>query len=138
MPAGAPSKGFSWSGCDPFDFTCCYKLLLCYSCTAAQSKVDVTFWEPLGSLKLHSLKLDEGPVPLRAFWASSDRAEQPGLLTVTAASLAAAAEPEAAEVTAVPVPPRSFAAQGDLYVLNSVNRLLKFDRKAAVQQVGQA
>lgn len=102
---------------------------------ALQSKVDVTFWAPLGELKLHSLKLDEGPLPLTAFWAASDRAEQPGLLTVAAASLPAGGTGAAGDAAAAGVPPRSYAAQGELYVLNTVERLPKFDRKAAVQRV---
>lgn len=102
---------------------------------ALQSKVDVTLWAPLGELKLHSLKLDEGPLPLTAFWSASDRADQPGLLTVAAASLPAGGSGVAGGAVSSGLPPRSFAAQGDLYVLNTVEGLLKFDRKAAVQRV---
>ncbi|PRW33020.1 ubiquitin-like modifier-activating enzyme ATG7 isoform X1 [Chlorella sorokiniana] len=100
-----------------------------------ESKVDVTLWAPLGELKLHFLKLDEGPLPLTTFWAASDRAEQPGLLTVAAASLPAGGSGAAGDAAAAGVPPRSFAAQGELYVLNTVEGLLKVDRKVAVQRV---
>lgn len=92
--------------------------------------MDVTLWAPLGELKLHSLRLEEGPLPLTAFWGASDRAEQPGLLSVAAASL-----PAGGSRAAAGVPPRSFAALGELYVLNTVEGLLNFDRKAAVQRV---
>lgn len=94
-----------------------------------QSKVDVTFWSALGDLKLHRLKLEEGPEPLRASWTPSNHAELPGFLTVSAASLPGAAQEAGAAAAA------GFEAVGDLYLLNTEERMLKFDRKAAVGQV---
>ena len=108
----------------------------------AQSKVDVTFWSPLGEHKLHTLQLGEGPVPLRGHFAANSHPDQPGLLTVTAASLpevaggTAEAEAEAAAGSgALPSPASGFGASGELYVLNTAERILHIDRKAAVQQV---
>lgn len=107
-----------------------------------------TFWSALGELKLHSLKLGEGPLPLRASWSPSNHASQPGLLSVGADSLpqpgggGGAAAPAPAGGAPDLAPPRaaggspSFDAPAQLWVLNTVERLLKFDRKAAAQQVG--
>jgi hypothetical protein len=101
--------------------------------------VDVTFWSPLGEHKLHTLQLEEGPVPLRGHWAANSHPEQPGLLTVTAASLpeqAGGAAEAAAAVAGGPPPPASgFGVAGELYVLNTAERILQLNRKAAVQQV---
>ena len=106
--------------------------------------MDVTFWSPLGEHKLHTLQLEEGPVPLRGHWAATPNShpDQPGLLTVTAASLpeqaggvAEAAAADAAEAGAPPAAAHGFRVAGELYVLNTAERILQFDRKAAVQQV---
>lgn len=101
-----------------------------------QSKVEAaTFWSRLGELKLHDLKLGEGPVPLRASWAPSRHTSQPGLLTVRAASL-----PADGSSTALALAPGGggdFELAGEVYVLNTAERILSFDRKAAVQQVGR-
>ncbi|PSC74928.1 ubiquitin-like modifier-activating enzyme ATG7 [Micractinium conductrix] len=114
-----------------------------------ESKVEAaTFWSALGELKLHSLKLGEGPLPLRASWSPSNHASQPGLLSVGADSLpqpgggGGAAAPAPAGGAPDLAPPRaaggspSFDAPAQLWVLNTVERLLKFDRKAAAQQAG--
>ena len=114
----------------------------------SQSRVDVTFWGQLGAHKLHSLKLDEGPVPLEAAWTASNHAEQPGLLTVTDTSLpprpasgsgsgeASAASAAATDASTL-LPGRCYAASGELWVLNTAERLLQFDRKAAVQRAAE-
>lgn len=99
-----------------------------------QSKVEAaTFWSALGELKLHDLKLGEGPVPLRASWTASRHASQPGLLTVRAASLPA--NEGGAALALAPGSSGGFDVAGDLYLLNTAERILSFDRKVAVQQV---
>ncbi|KAL4857490.1 Ubiquitin-like modifier-activating enzyme ATG7 [Chlorella vulgaris] len=107
--------------------------LRCERLTAAtarltQSKVDVTFWSALGDFKLHDMKLEEGPQPLRGSWTPSNHAELPGVLTVSAASLPSATAAPAAG---------GFTAAGDLYVFNTQERLLQFDRRAAAAEVGR-
>ena len=103
-----------------------------------QSKVDVTFWSALGDLKLHRLKLEEGPEPLRASWSPSNHAELPGMLTVSAASLAGQPGAEGSSAAAGAPLAGAFPAAGSLYVLNTMERLASFDRKAAVAEVGAA
>ncbi|EFN52000.1 hypothetical protein CHLNCDRAFT_37099 [Chlorella variabilis] len=100
-----------------------------------QSKVDVTFWSALGDLKLHRLKLEEGPEPLRASWSPSNHAELPGMLTVSAASLAGQPGAEGSAAAAGAPLAGAFPATGSLYVLNTMERLASFDRKAAVAEV---
>ncbi|KAL4422919.1 hypothetical protein ABPG75_009116 [Micractinium tetrahymenae] len=100
-----------------------------------ESKVEAaTFWSELGELKLHSLKLEEGPVPLRAAWAPSRHASQPGLLTVSAASLPTGNGEGSAALALAPGGSGGFELAGDLYVLNTAERILTFDRKAEAQQ----
>lgn len=128
---------------------------------ALQSVVEVGFWSALGELKLHRLKLQEGPLPLQAHYTPSGHAEFPGFLSVEAAGLSGAAgeggweagpsssggggggdtpDPAAAAAEAPPQPQPpgragQVAVQGELYCLNSVEQLTKFDRKAAAHQV---
>ncbi|KAL4451192.1 hypothetical protein ABPG77_009264 [Micractinium sp. CCAP 211/92] len=98
-----------------------------------ESKVEAaTFWSALGEFKLHDLKLGEGPAPLRASWTASRHASQPGLLTVRAASLPA--KEGGTALALAPGGSGEFELAGDLYVLNTAERILSFDRKAAVQQ----
>ena len=101
-----------------------------------QSKVEAaTFWSALGELKLHDLKLGEGPVPLRAAWTASRHASQAGLLTVRASSLPA--DEGSAALALAPSGSGGFELAGELYVLNTTERILSFDRKEAAQQVGR-
>ena len=107
-----------------------------------QSIVEQQFWGELGDLKLHKLKLQEGPFPITAHYTVNNRPELPGYLSVDPKSLiqaraAVSGSPgdatgpgHGASRTAL----TTVEVQGDLYCLNTVEQLARFDRKAAVQQ----
>ncbi|GAB4815334.1 hypothetical protein N2152v2_002380 [Parachlorella kessleri] len=56
-----------------------------------QSIVEQQFWGELGDLKLHKLKLQEGPLPITAQYTVNNRTELPGYLSVDPKSLLPAA-----------------------------------------------
>eukprot|EP00887_Chlorella_sp_A99_P000291 scaffold13.g291.t1 len=95
-----------------------------------QAVVEAGFWADLGSLKLHTLKLGEGPVGLQAHYSASSHADIPGLVTLAPEALLAA-DADRPLVR----PTGTFALPGQAWVLNTVEQLKTFDRKAAVQRV---
>lgn len=103
--------------------------------------VETGFWAELGELKLHSLGLEEGPLPLTAHYAPCNHAELPGLVTLSSRALgravvnAAPAPTASAAPTASQLPAGTYLLPGQAYVLNTVEQLKTFDRKAAVQKV---
>jgi ubiquitin-like modifier-activating enzyme ATG7 len=111
--------------------------------STSQTAVSAGFWSGLADLKLHRLKLDEGPLsPLCARYAPNNRADLPSPLSLDGSSL-----------NGCNVRPNEFkglddggreakggflSVQGELYCLNTAEQLLSFDRRAAAQRAADA
>lgn len=110
-----------------------------------QSRVATGFWSEVGELKLHHLKLGEGPVPVTAHYAASNDPHNPSFLgleedsVLVGAGTAPGAQPAGAVAQPADAPGGGgsgrLAVGGQLFCLNTREQLAKFDRKAAVAKV---
>ena len=96
-----------------------------------QAVFEPAFWGSLGDYKLEHLKLDEGPLPISASYSPCNHQYVPGVLSLRPTSLTSL---DAPTTPGVPPPPGSL--HGQLYCLNTVERVTTFDRAAAVSTIG--
>lgn len=112
-----------------------------------QTVVEPAFWGTLGDWKLEELKLEEGPVPIHGTYTPSNHPQIPGALALSPQSLtlsppstsdSTSSEPSTAVPDSSTSPRTSCQVHGQLYCLNTVERVTTFERQAAVAQATSA
>jgi ubiquitin-like modifier-activating enzyme ATG7 len=111
------------------------KFLLIFAHLPLQTVIEPAFWGTLGDYKLQTLKLDEGPLDIIGTYKSSNHPQIPGVLSLEPSSITAIAT--ASTCTSTPPQPSSSpcTVHGQLYCLNTIERVSTFDRHDAVAQV---
>ena len=110
--------------------------------------VEPAFWGTLGDWKLEELKLEEGPLQINATYTPSNHAQIPGALALSPKSLDSIPPPSDATLTSSDATTSSEASlqsryitcqvHGQLYCLNTVERVSTFERAAATSQATSA
>jgi ubiquitin-like modifier-activating enzyme ATG7 len=97
------------------------------------------FWGRLGDVKLHRLQLEEGPLALDAAYVASNHPDISGpLMLKPPAAVAPPPSPAEAEGGPPAGPRRGCRAAGQLFCLNTLERLGAFDREAAARNSADA
>lgn len=109
-----------------------------------QTVIEPAFWGTLGDYKLQTLKLDEGPLDITATYKPSNHPQVPGVLSLEPSSLNLTTDATAfACPSSLPHSPSSFSSpspssctvHGQIYCVNTVERVTSFDRQAVVAHI---